>query len=75
MIILAIGDVFGEVGRKIIKDHLPDLKKERNIDLVIANAENVSHGKGITKKHYEQLKRSGVDIMTSGNHVFYREET
>jgi len=75
MKILAIGDIFGSTGRKIIKDHLTDIKEKYQIDLVIANVENATHGKGISFKHYQELKKSGIDVMTSGNHIFHLEET
>jgi 2',3'-cyclic-nucleotide 2'-phosphodiesterase len=75
MKILAIGDIFGKTGRQVIKNELPQLKKEHEIDLVIANVENATHGKGISRKHYQELKSYGIDIMTSGNHIFHLEET
>jgi 2',3'-cyclic-nucleotide 2'-phosphodiesterase len=75
MKILAIGDIFGKTGRQVIRNYLPQIKKEQEIDLVIANVENTTHGKGISRKHYRELKDYGVDIMTSGNHIFAIEET
>src|SRR6185436_7321212 len=75
MKILAIGDIFGKTGRKVIQEYLPRLKKEYQIDLVVANAENTTHGKGISRRHYQELKDYGIDIMTSGNHIFAIEET
>ena len=75
MKILAIGDIFGKTGRKVIRDSLPHLKKEHQIDLTIANVENTTHGKGISYRHYQELKNCGVDIMTSGNHIFAIEDT
>jgi 2',3'-cyclic-nucleotide 2'-phosphodiesterase len=75
MKILAIGDIFGSTGRRIIKDFLPKIKKDHEIDLVIANVENATHGKGISQKHYRELKSYGIDVMTSGNHIFALEET
>src|SRR4051812_41938906 len=74
MKILAIGDIFGKTGRKVIHEYLPQLKKEHQIDLVIANVENATHGKGISRRHYEKLKGK-INIMTSGNHIFACEET
>jgi len=56
MRILAIGDIFGKTGRQVIKDYLPKLKNEHEIDLIIANVENTTHGKGISRKHYQELK-------------------
>ena len=75
MKILAIGDIFGKTGRRVIQKYLPQIKKEQQIDLVVANVENTTHGKGISYKHYQELKSYGIDIMTSGNHIFNREET
>src|SRR3954468_18825418 len=79
MKILAIGDIFGKTGRQIIKNHLPRLKEKHQIDFVVANVENATHGKGISRKHYQELKGSKdsilIDVMTSGNHIFHREET
>ncbi|CAG8568359.1 4688_t:CDS:1 [Paraglomus occultum] len=75
MKVLAIGDIFGKTGRRVIKDCLPKLKNEHEIDLIIANVENTTHGKGISRNHYQELKNYGIDIMTSGNHIFAVEET
>ena len=75
MKILAIGDIFGKTGRKVIQEYLPRLKKEHQIDLVVANVENTTHGKGISRRHYQELKNCGIDVMTSGNHIFAIEET
>jgi len=75
MKILAIGDIFGKTGRQVIRDYLPNLKKEHGIDLTVANVENATHGKGISLKHYHELKGYGIDVMTSGNHIFALEET
>ena len=75
MKILAVGDIFGATGRKVIQNYLPQLREKHQIDLVIANAENTTSGKGISFKHYQELKKYGIDIMTSGNHIFACEET
>src|SRR5579862_98462 len=75
MKILAIGDIFGKTGRQVIKKHLPELKEKYQIDLVVANVENATHGKGISKKHYEELENYGINVMTSGNHIFHLEKT
>jgi len=73
MKILFIGDIVAKPGRAAIKEILPDLKKEKKIDLVIANIENLAHGKGATEKTVADIRESGVDIMTSGNHIWFRE--
>lgn len=74
MRILFVGDVMGSVGREMIFTHLASIKKEKQVDLVICNAENSAHGKGITKKIYNQLLEHGVDVMTMGNHTFSKKE-
>lgn len=74
MNILFIGDIFGEVGRDLVDEYLQDLKKAYDIDFVIANGENVTHGKGILKKHYDELLSLGIDCITLGNHAFDRVE-
>ena len=73
MRILFVGDVVGAVGRKMVFEHVPTIRKDKNIDLVICNAENAAHGKGITKKIYNQLLNNGVDIITMGNHTFSKK--
>jgi metallophosphoesterase (TIGR00282 family) len=75
MKILMIGDIYGRTGRNVIKKCLKDFVKINNIDFVIANVENATHGKGISRKHYEELKNYGINFMTSGNHIFACEET
>ncbi|MCE8167863.1 MAG: TIGR00282 family metallophosphoesterase [Candidatus Moeniiplasma glomeromycotorum] len=75
MKILAIGDIFGKTGRQVIKKFLPQLKEKYQLDLVVANIENATHGKGISRKHYQELKEAGIGLMTSGNHIFALEET
>lgn len=65
---LFIGDIVGSFGRLMVAKHLPRLKQELQLDFVVANAENASHGKGLMRKHYEELLASGIDVMTLGNH-------
>jgi metallophosphoesterase (TIGR00282 family) len=65
-----IGDIVGRPGRKLIKEHLIKLKDEFNIDIVIANGENASHGFGLSKKNCDELLSYGIDILTGGNHSF-----
>lgn len=74
MNILFIGDIVGASGRQIVVDHLSTLKDEYDVDFIIANGENSAHGKGITKKIYNQLKNAGVDCITMGNHTFAKSE-
>lgn len=74
MNILFIGDVFSGVGRQLIDDYLQEIKKKYQVDFVIANGENVTHGKGISKNHYDELLNLGVDCITLGNHAFDQKE-
>lgn len=73
MRILFVGDIVGAVGRKMVIEHVPSLRAEKNIDFVVANAENSAHGKGITNKIYHQLLNNGVDLITMGNHTFSKD--
>ena len=68
--ILVFGDIVGAIGRKGITTVLPELRKEFAPDLVIANVENLSHGRGITHKSLLELDALGIDAFTSGNHVW-----
>lgn len=68
MKILFFGDIFSKTGRELVKKHLSDLKEKYDIDLVIANGENSAHGKGMTKKIYDELMSYGVEAFTMGNH-------
>lgn len=68
--ILALGDIVGRPGREAVAAILPKLKKKYNIDFVIANAENIAHGSGVTRRTVEEVLKAGVDVLTSGNHVF-----
>ena len=74
MKILLIGDIVGRPGRVIIEKELVRLREERTLDLVIANCENAAGGAGITPPIAEDLFRSGVDVLTSGNHVWRKKE-
>lgn len=72
--ILVFGDVVGKSGRKAIAKILPELRERYRPDLVMANVENLAHGKGVTLSTLEELLRAGVDFFTSGNHVFDKPE-
>lgn len=74
MQILAIGDVVGSIGCKFLRSRLPQLKKIKQIDMVIANGENSADGNGITPASAQFLFDSGVDVITTGNHTFRRRE-
>ena len=72
--ILAIGDVVGSIGCNFLKAKLPALKKYKDIDIVIANGENSADGNGITPASAQKLFEAGVDVITTGNHAFRRNE-
>lgn len=75
MFILYIGDIMARPGRDVVKKVLPRLRRKLAIDLVIAQAENVSHGKGMTPGHMHELMESGVDCFSGGNHTIERPTT
>lgn len=70
MKILIIGDVFAKPGREAVGKVLPELREKLEVDLVIANAENSHHGKGVSNAKIEEMKSYGVDFFTSGNHIW-----
>lgn len=74
MNILFIGDVFSVIGREMIEEYLPQLKTKYKVDMVIANVENATHGKGLNKKHYDEFLFQGISMMTMGNHTFSKKE-
>ncbi|MBI4682005.1 MAG: TIGR00282 family metallophosphoesterase [Nitrospirae bacterium] len=74
MKILFIGDIVGKPGRQAVKEGLPGLISKLKIDFVIANAENAAGGFGITKSIGEELFALGIDILTSGNHIWDKKE-
>ena len=74
MRVLMIGDVVGRSGRRAVKTLLPGLRREMNIDLVVANGENAAGGLGLTLDTANELLSSGVDMITSGNHIWDQKE-
>jgi len=74
MKILFIGDIFAAPGRRIVADHLQDIIATNGIDLAIANAENAAGGFGLTPSIAEELLGLGLDVLTSGNHVWDKRE-
>jgi hypothetical protein len=74
MKILMIGDVVARPGRMAVLDRIQDLREQNDIDLAVMNAENVTGGFSITPPHAEQLFNAGIDVMTSGNHIFDKRE-
>jgi metallophosphoesterase (TIGR00282 family) len=71
---MVIGDIIGKPGRQAVVHALPDLRAEFGLDLVIANGENVAAGAGLTPSLSEELLGQGVDVITSGNHIWDKRE-
>ena len=74
MNILFVGDIFGKPGREALLRWLPDFVDEHTVDFVIANGENSANGAGITSKIAERLLGGGVDVITTGNHIWRQKE-
>ncbi len=74
MKILAIGDTVGEPGRKIIQSLVPQMRDKEGIDFVVANGENIAGGSGLTPQTSQELLRSGVDCIMSGDHIWDKRE-
>src|SRR5213592_3648780 len=72
--ILFIGDIVGRPGRELVRRGLAAIVDHHSIDFVIANAENAAAGFGITREIGDQLLDWGVDVMTSGNHIWDKKE-
>ena len=73
MRILFIGDIVGKPGRRIVIESVRRLREERQLDLVIANAENAADGSGLMPKNFRALMGSGVDCITMGDHIYRRD--
>ena len=74
MLILMIGDIIGKPGRRAIGELLPDLRRQYGLDMVIANGENAAGGFGLTSTTTGELLGAGVNVITSGNHIWARKE-
>lgn len=74
MRIMFIGDIVGRAGRRVIKALLPNIIDKEEIDIVIANIENLAGGFGITVKTFDEIVKSGVNIGTGGNHIWDNNE-
>lgn len=72
--VLCIGDIVGRPGRRIVADRLKALVRERNVDCVIANAENAAGGSGLTPQIYSKLLRYGVNLVTLGDHAYRKRD-
>ncbi|MEE8384900.1 MAG: TIGR00282 family metallophosphoesterase [Dehalococcoidia bacterium] len=74
MNILVVGDIVGKAGRKALAYLLPEIKQNHSVNLVIANGENAASGKGLTPNTADELFAAGVEIITSGNHIWQFRE-
>lgn len=74
MLILVVGDIIGRPGRQAMSKLLPDLRQQYGLDMVIANGENVAGGLGLTSTTAKELFDAGVDVLTSGNHIWAQTE-
>lgn len=74
MKVLFLGDIVGRSGREAVEKHLPDLRNELDPDVVIINGENSAHGMGINDKICKKLFEIGVDVITTGNHVWDKRD-
>lgn len=72
--ILCLGDIVGRPGRQVVHQKLPTLVRQRQIDLVVANAENIAGGSGITANLFNKIRSYGVDVATLGDHVYRRQD-
>ncbi len=71
---LIIGDIIGRPGRRSVSRFLKEIRDSERIDVVVANVENAAGGFGLTKKVFEELKGYGIDVFTSGNHIWDKKE-
>jgi len=74
MRLLLCGDIVGRAGRTVVIEHMPRLRRELRLDFVVANGENAAHGFGITDTICAELYAAGVDVITTGNHVWDKRE-
>lgn len=71
---LIVGDICGRPGRATFRKYAPQLREKYKIDIIIANGENMAGGRGISRKTLDEVQRAGVDIVTSGNHIWDQRE-
>lgn len=74
MKVLVVGDIYGKPGRYILSELLQDIQEEFSIDFTVANGENAAGGFGITENIAKKLRSYGIDCITSGNHIWDRQE-
>ncbi len=74
MKILAVGDIVGKTGVQMLKNNLPKIMKDYDVDFVIVNGENAAYGMGLTEKLYKEILSVGTDVVTMGNHTWAKKE-
>ncbi|HET6477978.1 MAG TPA: TIGR00282 family metallophosphoesterase [Dehalococcoidales bacterium] len=74
MLVLVVGDIVGQPGRKAVHEVLPILRRQYRLDMVIVNAENAAGGFGLTSAIAQELIEAGVHILTSGNHIWAQKD-
>ena len=74
MKVLAVGDIVGEAGVRKLKEELPKIKREENIDFVITNGENSAGGMGITERNFRDILEAGTNVITMGNHTWGKKD-
>lgn len=74
MNILFIGDIVGSIGRNVVATMIEKITSEEPIDFIIANGENVTHGKGLSEDHFNELLDMGIDVVTLGNHYAAKKD-
>ena len=74
MKVLFIGDIVGKGGRRAVRELLPSLREREGVEFVIANAENAAGGIGVTSEKAKELLEMGIDVLTSGNHIWKKKE-
>ncbi|HYO09179.1 MAG TPA: TIGR00282 family metallophosphoesterase [Tepidisphaeraceae bacterium] len=72
--ILCLGDIVGRPGRQVVHQKLAALVRERQVDLVVANAENIAGGSGITQNLFNKIRAYGIDVVTLGDHIYKKQD-
>jgi len=72
--IIFLGDITGSLGREAVQEIIPKWKKEYQPDIILANVENLAHGKGVTEKTLKAVQETGIEIFTGGNHIWDKED-
>lgn len=72
--VLYFGDIVGHPGRDALAELLPELKKQYDPDLILANCENATHGLGFSRSHYDELRALGIDGFSSGDHIWHNRD-